>query len=325
MISINLTQSVPAKSFTPHSQRLKALNIIIFQQYKQYVIDKNSQEDQIMDLGFGSSNQQIGSTATSAILAATSAQEESLVAQISKYDALLDANDSELEALREKRLAQLKLKQEQQLQWRAAGHGIYTELVDGSSSAGQGDVAKAFFEAAKTSSRLVVHFYRNTTRSCDAFHRALSELASKHLETKFIKIDVEGCDDSRESGSGVGAKFLVEKLGIVVMPTILIVLDRKATHHIRGFDELGGSEEFTVNELAFVLGGHGALTRQQEEEMAVPGTNSGRDGRRAGSGGGGSIGDGGGSNRGSLRSKYCYGSRGERGPRSGGYDDFDDE
>jgi hypothetical protein len=74
-----------------------------------------------------------------------------------------------------------------------------------------------------------------------------------------------------------------------------------------------------VNELAYVLGGHGALTRRDEEERAVPGTSS-----RGGMGGG--IGDGGGgSNRGSLRSAYCYGGRGERGPRSGGYDDFDDE
>ena len=269
-----------------------------------------------MDLGFGSSNQQIGSTAASTILAATSAQEEALASQISKYDALLDANDTELELLREKRLAQMKLKQEQQMQWKAAGHGIYKELD--ASGQHSGDVAKAFFDAAKVSQRLVIHFYRNTTRSCDVFHRALSELAPKHLETKFIKINVEGCDDSREGGPGVGAKYLVEKLGIVVMPTILIVLDRKAAHHIRGFDELGGSEEFSVNELAYVLGGHGALTRRDEEERAVPGTSS-----RGGMGGG--IGDGGGSNRGSLRSAYCYGGRGERGPRSGGYDDFDDE
>ena len=269
-----------------------------------------------MDLGFGSSNQQIGSTAASTILAATSAQEEAIVSQISKYDALLDANDSELEILREKRLAQMKVKQEQQLQWRAAGHGVYTELE---STQHSGDVAKAFFDAAKSSQRLVIHFYRNTTRSCDVFHRALSELAPKHLETKFIKIDVEGCDDSREGGSGVGSKYLVEKLGIVVMPTILIVLDRKATHHIRGFDELGSTEEFSVNELAYVLGTHGALTRREEEELAVPGSGSCSNGR------GGGIGDGGGSSRGSMYSYYGGGGGGRRGPRSGGYDDFDDE
>jgi len=278
-----------------------------------------------MDRGFGSSNQQIGSTVSSSILAATSAQEEALASQISKYDALLDANDSELELLREKRLSQMKLHQQQQLAWKNAGHGVYMEL----DAAGQhgGDVAKAFFNATKLSQRVIIHFYRNTTRSCDSFHRALTDLAPKHLETKFIKINVEGCDDTREGGSGVGAKYLVEKLGIVIMPTVLIVIDRKATHHIRGFDELGGTDEFSANELAHVLGMHGALTCREEEELAVPG--SGGRGRSGGGGESSGIGGGGGSNSswGALRSMYCYGGGGGNrgGPRSGGYDDFDDE
>jgi len=203
----------------------------------------------------------------------------------------------------------MKAAADQKSKWLQNGHGTYEELQSGQNG---GDVAKAFFEAAKKSNRLVIHFCRPTTRSCDAFHRALSDLAPKHPETKFLKINVEGCDDVREGGSGAGAKYLVEKLGIMVMPTLLIVKNRKAEHHVRGFDELGGREEFTASELAYVLGGHGALTRRDDEEVSP----SFMDGDGNVNPGRGMLGVN------SLRMKFAGG---DRGPRSGGYDDFDDD
>ncbi|KAL3793663.1 hypothetical protein HJC23_010235 [Cyclotella cryptica] len=260
-----------------------------------------------MDLGFGDSNQIIGSAVATNLLRSTQAQEEAIQSEISKYDALLESHDSELEALREKRLSQMKKAADQRSKWIENGHGVYSDL-EGVSGQHGGDVAKAFFEAAKKSSRMVVHFHRPTTRNCDVFHRALTELAPKHPETRFLKINVEGCDDVRESGSGVGAKYLVEKLGIVVMPTLLIVKDRKASHQLRGFDELGGREDFSVVELAYVLGGHGALTRRDDEEAEpkfLGETNRGVVGMN------------------SLRMQF---GEGRRGPRSGGFsDDFDED
>ena len=260
-----------------------------------------------MDLGFGSSNQVLGDLAATSVLRATKRQEEALQSEITKYDALLDANDSELEKLRERRLEQMKAAANQRSKWLENGHGTYTELQGGQHG---GDVAKAFFDAAKRSPRLVVHFYRPTTRSCDAFHRTLAELAPKHPETKFVKVNVEGCDDVREGGAGVGAKYLVEKLGVVVMPTLLVVKERQAVHQLRGFDELGGREGFTARELAHVLGGHGALTRRDDEEDP-PGF-ADEDG-----GGGGRI-----SGVNALRMNFAGGGRG---PRSGGYEDFDED
>merc|ERR1719491_358434 len=178
-----------------------------------------------MDLGFGNSNQVLGNHATTSILRATQAQEEAIQSEISKYVALLDSNDTELEKLREKRLAKMKHAVEQRSKWLGNGHGTYDDLESGQHA---GDIAKSFFDAAKKSTRLVIHFYRPTTRSCNAFHRTLAELAQKHPETRFLKINVEGCDDVREGGSGVGAKYLVEKLGVVVMPTLLVVKEWKA-------------------------------------------------------------------------------------------------
>ena len=260
-----------------------------------------------MDLGFGNSNQVIGNAASAAVLAATQQQEAAIQSEIAKYDSLLQSNDSELEKLRERRLAQMKQGAEQRQKWIENGHGVYSDLMEGSGSQHGGDVAKAFFEAAKKSNRVVIHFYRPSTRSCDVFHAALGNLAPKHPETRFLKINVEGCDDVREGGAGVGAKYLVEKLGIVVMPTLLIVKDRKASHQLRGFDELGGSDDFSVNDLAYILGGHGALTRKDDEEVAPSFTEGS---------GGGMVGVN------SLRMRFG-GDR--KGPRSGGYDDFDDD
>ena len=60
----------------------------------------------------------------------------------------------------------------------------------------------------------------------------------------------------------------MEKLGIVVMPTLLLVKDRKAIHHIRGFDELGGTEDFSSAELGYVLGQHGILDPSDDEDIS---------------------------------------------------------
>mmetsp|Transcript_22225 Transcript_22225/g.31209 ORF Transcript_22225/g.31209 Transcript_22225/m.31209 type:complete len:265 (+) Transcript_22225:206-1000(+) len=215
-----------------------------------------------MDLGFGNANQIVGDATAKAILNTARVQEAALQDEMAKYDALLESNQDELELLRERRLAQMKKSQAQKQKWREAGHGVYTDLGQGQDAR---DVAREFFDASKTSQRLVVHFYRPTTRLCDIFHSHLQTLAQQHLETKFVKINVENCD----SKDGSGASFLVKQLGIVVMPTLVIVKDRKAVHHIRGFDELGGSTDFTTNALAYVIGSHGGLI-PKDDEMEMP-------------------------------------------------------
>jgi hypothetical protein len=215
-----------------------------------------------MDLGFGGDNQQMGTAASLALLRSARAQEEAVNDQLDQYDRLLDDTDA-LAQIRAKRLAELKAQHEQKQKWMAAGHGEYQELGGGGQNSS--DVAKEFFAANKASENLVVHFYRPSTRLCDVFHAHLQKLAPKHLETRFVKINVENCDKE-----GSGASFLVDRLGIVIMPTLLLVKNSRAIHHIRGFDELGSSENFSTNNLAFVLGVHGVLKRTEEEEDSPP-------------------------------------------------------
>lgn len=209
-----------------------------------------------MDLGFGNNNQQMGNATANLMLQTAKAQEQAIVDEMAAYDALLEDDDA-LEMLRAKRLAEMKQHQRDRQNWKALGHGTYTELAGS-------DVAKAFFEASKQSARMVVHFYRPTTTVCDVFHAHLAKLAPKHLETRFLKINVEGCDQ----GSGGAASYLVEKLGIIVMPTVIIIQDRKVEHHLHGFDELGGSTEFSTRALEYVLGVHGGI--QMAEDAEVP-------------------------------------------------------
>lgn len=212
-----------------------------------------------MDLEFGKSNQVVGDATARAILQTAQQQEQALEDEMARYDRLLD-DDQALEALRAQRLANLKAEHAQQQKYKANGHGSYTELGGGTHNAQ--DVGRAFFDAAKQSDRLVVHFYRPSTRLCDVFHKHLEKLAPAHMETRFVKINVENCD--KEGG---GAAFLVERLGIVVMPTLVIVKNRQAVHHIRGFDELGATEDFSTHALEYVLGVHGAVIQPEGQDV----------------------------------------------------------
>mmetsp|Transcript_10065 Transcript_10065/g.18865 ORF Transcript_10065/g.18865 Transcript_10065/m.18865 type:complete len:257 (+) Transcript_10065:144-914(+) len=215
-----------------------------------------------MDLGFGNKNQIIGQALAKQLDKSAKIQEEQIIQEINRYDALLDANDSELEVLRERRLEQMKKAQEQKQTWLSLGHGTYTSIGEGQHGE---DAAKEFFDASKQSERMVVHFHRPSTRICDVFHSHLEKLAQTHLETRFVKINVDQCVEDGATGSG--ASYLVEKLGIVVMPTIVIIKNRKAVHHIRGFSELGGTEDFSTEALEWVIGAHGGVKIPDGKDM----------------------------------------------------------
>jgi hypothetical protein len=205
-----------------------------------------------MDLGFGQANQIVGQATAKALMATAKAQEAVLDEELIKYDALLEDDDA-LDRLRERRLQQLQEKQKQANAWKDKGHGNYGDLEGP-------DVAKSFFNASKTSERLVVHFYRPTTQYCKILDHHLQKIAEQHLETKFVRVNVESAQEGDQ-----GATYLVEQLGIKVMPTLVLIHNRKAVHHLRGFDELGGSESFSTDLLKFVLSEHGVMQLTEQE------------------------------------------------------------
>ena len=80
------------------------------------------------------------------------------------------------------------------------GHGTYTEVAD----------QKQWFAVCKESERVICHFYRPQTKWCQYIDKHFQALAPKHMEAKFIKINAEKCP------------FLVQRLNIVLMPTVIM-------------------------------------------------------------------------------------------------------
>ncbi|KAH7306616.1 hypothetical protein KP509_22G022200 [Ceratopteris richardii] len=146
--------------------------------------------------------------------------------------------------LRERRLQQLKKMAAKKSHWIANGHGEYQELLS----------EKDFFAAAKNSEKIVCHFYRENW-PCKVMDKHMAFLAAKHIETRFVKIHAEK------------SPFLTERLKIVVLPTLALIKNTKVDDYVVGFDELGGTDEFTTEELEERLAKSNMLTLDGEMSM----------------------------------------------------------
>jgi len=142
-----------------------------------------------------------------------------------QIERLQNLGTDDLEKLREERLKKLKQDREQKIEWKALGHGEYSEVPE----------EKQMFEVVKKSKNVVCHFYRNETFRCKIVDKHLHILAAKHLETKFCKLNAEKCP------------FLTEKLKVVVLPSILLFQNAIAVDRIIGFTDLGNRDDFTTD------------------------------------------------------------------------------
>merc|ERR1719152_623781 len=70
----------------------------------------------------------------------------------------------------------------------AAGHGEY-EMIE----------ERDFFECAKKSDRMVVHFWRESTWRCEIMDKHLRQLCRKHWGTRFVKVNAEKAPYCRRS------------------------------------------------------------------------------------------------------------------------------
>lgn len=189
-------------------------------------------------------------------------QERVLDEEMYQCDQMLH-NDDMILKLRQQRIQQMQEMAQQQTKYKMAQHGTYEELT-GTKGTTSHDVGRAFFDCAKQSERFIVHFYRPQTEYCQIFHKHLSTLAVQHMETKFVKVNVQDCDQMEQ-----GASFLVERLQVRVMPTLVLICKGKVVHQIRGFDELGGTESFETFQLAQLLAKYLLvhLTDKEQEQI----------------------------------------------------------
>mmetsp|Transcript_6651 Transcript_6651/g.16641 ORF Transcript_6651/g.16641 Transcript_6651/m.16641 type:complete len:244 (+) Transcript_6651:107-838(+) len=147
-----------------------------------------------------------------------------------------DDDDDELRKIREKRLADMKKKQTEAQGMKSRGHGEYAEIVE-----------DEFLKTVTNSKLCVVHFYHRDFERCKVLDKHLPDLARKHFETKFVKINAEK------------ARFFVEKLKVRMLPSLVFFLNGVAVDRMVGFDELGGSDEFETHVLERRIAQSGAI------------------------------------------------------------------
>ena len=82
---------------------------------------------------------------------------------------------------------------------------------------------------------------------CKIVDKHLEILARKHLETKFVKLNVDR------------APFITERLHIKVLPTIALLIDNIVKDKIIGFTDLGNHDEFSTEVLEWRLGKGGVI------------------------------------------------------------------
>lgn len=202
-------------------------------------------------------------TAKAILQTAAAVQEQLIENEIRQYDCLLEDDDA-IGKLRQRRLQEMKQQEQNRQLHLQNGHGHYTDI-----SAGSNDIAKEFFSITKQSENVVVHFYKSSSAHiCDALHKHLSILATKCLETRFIKINVEPClnDSSIGTTTNNGITYLVEKLHVSIMPTVVLIKNRQVVHKIQGYDELGGTTSFTTRSLLNILRSHNVINKNSKDD-----------------------------------------------------------
>jgi len=170
----------------------------------------------------------IGEKVGSQLYQAAADMEDQLDAEIERLENL---KKDDLEELRRKRLEEMKNEHKRKSEMAQVGHGTYEEVMG----------EKEFFQEAKKSDKVVVHFYRPSAWRCEIVDKHLKALAVKHWGTRFIKINAEK------------APYLAEKLHIWMLPSIVLVKGGKTEHTIVGLDEMGGEEDFPTEALEEVL------------------------------------------------------------------------
>jgi len=155
----------------------------------------------------------------------------------SEIDRLDNLGADDLDAIRDRRLKEMKLRQEKIIKWKQNGHGEYSELVD----------EKEFFEVSKKSENIVCHFYRDGADRCKIVDKHLRILAAKHIEAKFCKVNAEKCP------------FLTQRLRIKVIPSIALITNSKTKDYIVGFTDLGNCDDFSTDMMEWRIAQSGAI------------------------------------------------------------------
>lgn len=169
---------------------------------------------------------------------ADSDDEDALIA------ALEEDEDQDLVAFREQRLQQLHAEVSRARTMKNQGNGTYTELKD----------EKSVMDLTTSNKYAIVHFFKPDFGRCGVMDRHLEQLATKHFDTRFIKINVEN------------APFLVTKLKVQVLPCVICFVDGIGVDRIIGFEGIGFGDDFSTKDLEARLLTSGVLIRAKVQD-----------------------------------------------------------
>ncbi|KAH8830452.1 thioredoxin-like protein [Flagelloscypha sp. PMI_526] len=114
---------------------------------------------------------------------------------------------------------------------RDLGHGKLSELTD----------EKEIIRITARNPRCLVHFFHNKFQRCAIMDKHLSKLAPKYFDTLFLRVFVEN------------VPWLVERLGIKILPCVICFVDGIAKERLVGFEELGNEDGFETATLELRL------------------------------------------------------------------------
>lgn len=132
-----------------------------------------------------------------------------------EYDDLLE-DDPALEAIRQKRMEEMRQSQVKHAENLARGHGQYRTI-------GQDEFLP---ECSGGSEWVAIHFFHKEFERCKILDHHINIIAPRHMTCKFLRVDAEK------------APFFVGKLQIKTLPTLLVFQDGKSVARLTGFDGL---------------------------------------------------------------------------------------
>uniref|UniRef100_A0A7S4PLQ9 Thioredoxin domain-containing protein n=1 Tax=Paramoeba aestuarina TaxID=180227 RepID=A0A7S4PLQ9_9EUKA len=167
--------------------------------------------------------------------------EKALDAEIERLDNL---NEDDYEQMRKKRIEEMRKDAQNKQKWKREGHGKLMELSD----------EKEFFDLVKRSPRVIALFARAGNKFADDLKEHLAVIAEHHFETRIVVLDAEK------------SPFLVQRLKIWMIPSMVLIIDQKTNHTISGLDEISGDGKYPTWHLERLLNTHNVLTSHVLED-----------------------------------------------------------
>jgi len=165
-------------------------------------------------------------------------------------DALFAELEAEIENddnsyMREQGLEVFKRELENMKDMQNNEHGRYSEITE----------EKEVVRVSAREPRCVIHFYHSKFKRCEIMDKHLAKIAPKYFNTRFSRVFVEN------------VPWLVEKLGIKVLPCVICFIDGIARDRLIGFEELGNNDAFDSTVLEIRLATSGVIQKAKSSDL----------------------------------------------------------